>query len=197
MGLELEYGLGQTPLDGDELDGLIPPVQTRALLNEVEEANINLAIEWSRRIRPSLEEILTQAFLCRVHERMFGDVWNWAGTFRTSNKNLGVDKTVISVELRNALDDCRYWIEQKTFEPDDIAIRFKHRVVSVHPFPNGNGRHSRLVADILISKYFKRPHFSWGSGNLTDDGKSRQHYIHAIRQADKGKFEELLSFARS
>jgi len=197
MGLDIQYGQGQTPIDDDEAEGLIPPVRTRDLLNEVEEANISHAIEWTRRIHPSLDEILSRDFLCRVHEKMFGDVWKWAGTFRLSNKNLGVDKTEIAIELRNAIDDCKHWIDNAVYEPDEIAIRFKHRVVSIHPFPNGNGRHSRLMADILISKYFKKPHFSWGSGDLNDDGASRGQYLHAIREADKGKFEELLVFARS
>jgi Fic-DOC domain mobile mystery protein B len=197
MGLDIQNGPGQTPIDDDESEGLIPPVRTRDLLNEVEEANISHAIEWTRRIHPPLDEILSRDFLCRVHEKMFGDVWKWAGTFRLSNKNLGVDKTEIATALRNVFDDCRYWIDNTMYEPDEIAIRFKHRVVSIHPFPNGNGRHSRLMADILISKYFKKPYFSWGSGDLTDEGASRRQYLHAIREADKGKFEELLVFARS
>jgi Fic-DOC domain mobile mystery protein B len=128
---------------------------------------------------------------------MFSEVWKWAGTRRKTYKNLGVDKSEIPMALRNALDDCRYWIDNKVFEPDEISVRFKYLIVRVHPFANGNGRHSRLMADILISKHFRKPVFSWGGKDLVRDGENRRAYLEALREADGGKFGKLIAFARS
>ena len=198
MGLALEYIEGQTPIDEDEKEGLkIKTISTRGELDEFEQKNIEEAIEWSIRRKFTIEEILTQEFIFGVHKRMFNFVWNWAGKLRKTNKNIGVDKFQISVELRKVLDDCQFWIDHSTFEPDEIAIRFKHRLVQTHIFPNGNGRHSRLCADILISHGFNRPVFSWGTANLTKKGESRKKYLHAIYKADQGIYGPLIKFARS
>lgn len=136
---------------------------------------------------------------------MYGDVWAWAGEFRKTNKNIGVDKWQIPTELRYLLDDIRYWHENNTYPPDEIAVRFKHRLVSIHCFANGNGRHSRLIADIIIEKINKKPVFTWGSTNLPNDGsvlsqskdKDRAAYLRAVKAADQGDFSLLLAFARS
>lgn len=136
---------------------------------------------------------------------MFGDVWAWAGEFRKTNKNIGVDKWQIPTELRYLLDDIRYWHENNTYPPVEIAVRFKHRLVSIHCFANGNGRHSRLMADIIIEKIYKKPVFTWGSTNLPNDGsvlgqskdKDRAAYLRAVKAADQGDFSLLLAFARS
>lgn len=197
MGLDIRYIECQTPLEEEEKEGLIPPINTRMELNELEQANIERAILWTRRISPSLDELLSQEFVERVHKEMFGDIWKWAGTPRKTNKNLGADKHEIPMALRSAFDDCRYWIEHRTFEPDETAVRFKHRIVCVHPFANGNGRHSRLIGDILMSKYFKRPVFSWGGADLVSEGESRREYLKAIREADGGSYRGLVLFARS
>lgn len=201
MGLtNLHYEDGQTPLDEDEKDGLlIPSVTTKGELDEVEQRNIEEAVRWvvQRRKRFTADEILTEFFVQELHKRMLATVWEWAGQFRKSNKNIGVDKYHIAMHLRHFLDDCRYWIEHKTFSPDEIAIRLKHGIVNIHCFANGNGRHSRLLADIIIEKVFGLPVFSWGGQNLTYAGNIRQQYLAAIRQADKGSFEQLLAFARS
>jgi Fic-DOC domain mobile mystery protein B len=132
-----------------------------------------------------------------LHKKMLGDVWKWAGSFRNSNKNLGVDKYLIGTNLRVLLDDCKFWIEHKTFSEDEIAIRFKHRIVSIHCFANGNGRHSRLMADIIAEKIFGRDVFTWGTHNLVPKGIFRTNYLTALRKADKGDYEELLQFARA
>jgi Fic-DOC domain mobile mystery protein B len=197
MGLTLEYIAGQTPLDEDEKDGLIPPIDSREMLNELEQGNINRAIVWTRNISPSVEDILSEDFIRRVHKKMFGDIWNWAGTYRKTNKNIGVDKYEISSSLKNVFDDCRFWIENSAFAPDEIAVRFKHRVVAVHPFANGNGRHSRLMGDILIQKYIKGQNFSWGNMSLMNEGETRKAYLAAIRKADQGNYADLIKFARS
>jgi Fic-DOC domain mobile mystery protein B len=201
MGLnEIQYEEGQTPLDPDEKDGLlIPTITIRAELDEVEQRNIEDAIRWTieRRKRFTAKEILTEQFVNELHKRMFGEVWQWAGSFRNTNKNIGVDKYQIPSDLRMLLDDCRYWIENKTFSEDEIAVRFKHRIVSIHCFANGNGRHSRLMADVIIEKIFGKPVFTWGSQNLIQSSAFRTSYLSALRQADNGNIEPLVQFATS
>lgn len=128
---------------------------------------------------------------------MFGEVWQWAGSFRNSNKNIGVDKYQIAPDLRMLLDDCRYWIGNNTFAEDEIAVRFKHRIVSIHCYANGNGRHSRLIADVIIEKIFGKPVFTWGRQNLIHSSTYRATYLSALRAADKGNIEPLVRFARS
>jgi Fic-DOC domain mobile mystery protein B len=201
MGLmELQYQEGQTPLDEDEKDGLLlPSVTTRGDLDEVEQRNIEEAIRWTtaRRRRFTAAEVLTEDFVQGLHRRMLGEVWEWAGTFRKSNKNIGIDKYQIHTELRTLLDDCKFWIENKSYGEDEIAVRFKHRIVSIHCFANGNGRHSRLMADIIIEKVFGRAVFTWGSISLIQSGRFRSAYLQALRAADNGNYEPLLQFARS
>jgi Fic-DOC domain mobile mystery protein B len=197
MGLDLDYTNGQTPLDEDEKEGiLIPTITTRGELDEFEQLGVEKAIEWTMKRKFGLGQILTEEFVKELHKKMFVDIWKWAGQFRTSNKNLGVDKTQIRIELKKLLDDCRYWIGKKVFVEDEIAVRFSHRIVTIHPFANGNGRHSRLIADILVSHGFGRPHFSWGSINLTAKGTARSAYLNALRAADRNNYQSLIKFAR-
>ncbi|TFH38375.1 MAG: mobile mystery protein B [Bacteroidia bacterium] len=198
MGLELEYIKGQTPLEEEEKEELkIKTISTRGELDEFEQANIEKAIEWSLKSNPHHDKILTVDFIKEVHKRMFSEVWGWAGRFRKTNKNIGVDKYQIEVELTKLMDDCKFWIENKSFSEDEIAIRFKHRMVKVHPFPNGNGRHSRLCADILISKGLNKKIFTWGSKNISDQGETRAKYLKAIYEADKENIQPLIEFART
>ena len=198
MGLELEYIKGQTPLEEEEKEELkVKTISTRGELDEFEQANIEIAIEWSLKSNPTINKILTVDFIKEVHKRMFAVVWGWAGTYRNTNKNIGVDKYQIELELTKLMDDCKFWIENNTFSEDEIAIRFKHRLVKIHPFPNGNGRHSRLCADILISKGLKNELFTWGSKNITDQGETRTEYLNAIFAADKENIIPLLKFART
>ena len=183
-----------TPLTEEELAGLIPSYVTlRPELNEVEQANILEAEEWAfTRER----DVLDEGFLKNLHKRMFGRVWKWAGTLRRSEKNIGVDAYQISVDLRKLLDDCRFWIEHESYEPDEIAARFHHRLVLIHPFPNGNGRHARTAADLLLVR-LGRPRFTWGRANLVSAGKNRTTYIAALHAADKHDIAPLLAFVRS
>ena len=197
MGLEPPIDPGQTPLDEDERDALlIPTITTRAELDEFEQLNVEEAIQWTLGLRLDADDILTEAFIKNLHERMFGNTWAWAGHFRTTNKNLGVDKFDIPVHLRTLLEDTRFWIHEATFEPDEICIRFKHRLVSIHCFPDGNGRHARLMADILTENVFGRPVFTWGGVTLTRPGQARAVYISALRSADEGDIRPLVEFAR-
>lgn len=198
MGLDLEYINGQTPIDEDEKQGLlIPTITMRSELDEFEQQNIENAVQWTMSRSFSASEILDEDFVCMLHRRMFSDVWKWAGEFRRSNKNIGVDKFQIGIELRNLLDDCRYWIEHSTYPPDEIAVRFSQRLVLIHCFPNGNGRHSRLIADVFVEKVLERPVFTWGSVTLTHRGAARSAYLDALRSADKGDVAPLIAFARS
>ena len=198
MGLELDYIDGQTPLDEEEQEGLlIPTIATRGELDEFEQQNIEKAILWSLNRSFKVETVFTEAFLKTIHKRMYRYVWRWAGEFRKTNKNIGVDRWQIPTELRILLDDVKFWDTNNTYHPDEICIRFKHRLVSIHCFPNGNGRHSRLIADIIIEKVYKLPHFSWGSGNLVKKTDQRSIYLEAIKEADKGDIQPLLKFARS
>ena len=198
MGLDLEYINGQTPLDEEEKEGLlIPTIATRGELDEFEQQNIEQAVQWTlvRSFKP--DTMFTEEFVRMVHKRMYADVWAWAGEFRKTNKNIGVDKWQITSELKYLLDDVKYWYENKIYPPDEIAVRFKHRLVRIHCFPNGNGRHSRLIADIIIEKIYKQPVFSWGASNLASDGDTRTAYLKAVKTADKGDYSLLLTFARS
>jgi Fic-DOC domain mobile mystery protein B len=198
MGLDLYYIDGQTPLDEEEKDGLlIPTIATRIELDEFEQQNIEQAVQWtlSRSFKP--DAVFSVEFLKALHKRMYGNVWAWAGEFRKTNKNIGVDKWQIPTELRTLLDDVKFWYANNTYSPDECTIRFKQRLVSIHCFPNGNGRHSRLIADIVIEKIYKYPVFSWGAANLSNEGDSRAAYIKAVKTADKGDYSLLLNFARS
>jgi Fic-DOC domain mobile mystery protein B len=198
MGLTLDYTDGQTPLDEEERDGLlIPTISTRAELDQFEQQQIEDAVQWTMTRAFSPQAVLTEAFVRSLHKRMFGNIWSWAGEFRKSNKNLGVDKWRIAIELKNLLDDAHYWIRNSVYPGDEVAIRFKHRIVCIHCFTNGNGRHSRLMADVLTEKVFQREVFSWGANDFLKEGEARSAYLSAIKAADAGDYGSLLQFARS
>lgn len=190
----LEQDDASTPLTHEEREGLIPSYITlRSELNEAEQANILEAEEWAFARR---RDVLDERFLTTLHKRIFGRVWRWAGEFRRTGRNIGIDPYHIPVELRQLLDDCRYWIEHGTFEPDEIAAHFHYRLVFIHPFPNGNGRHARLATDLLLIK-LGRPRFSWGRDNLVDASETRRRYVSTLRAADNHDIVPLLKFARS
>jgi Fic-DOC domain mobile mystery protein B len=197
MGLELDYTDGQTPLDEDEKEGLlIPTITTRGELDEFEQLGVEKANEWLLSKKFSVDKMLTEGFVRDLHKKMFSDIWKWAGEFRRTEKNIGVDPVTIPIELRNLLDDCKYWIKNKVFDDDEIAVRLSHRMVWIHPFSNGNGRHSRLIADVLVNKGFGKPYFTWGSVNLTKKGEARNRYLFALRSADNQDYKPLIEFAR-
>lgn len=183
-----------TPLDEEEKDGLIPSyITTRGELNEAEQANILEAEDWAFTRK---RDVLNERFLDDLHKRMLGRVWRWAGTHRRSGKSVGIDAYQIPTALRQMIDDCRYWIAHDTYPPDEIAARFHHRLVWIHPYPNGNGRHARLATDLLL-KSLGQPRFSWGRESLVDAGQTRQRYVDALRAADRHDFWPLLEFVRS
>lgn len=194
MTVDLEYPPGATPLDADELASLIPGhITTQGELNEWEQLNIVQGESWASRQR---KEILNEAFVRQLHKRMFGETWRWAGEFRKSDKNIGVDWLHIAVELKKLLDDLHYQIEHASYPPDETAVRFHHRLVAIHPFPNGNGRHARLMADLLAER-LGQPRFTWGSRSLVDATAMRQRYIAALQAADARDYVPLLTFTRS
>lgn len=185
---------GQTPLTEEELEQLIPAYITlRHELNEAEQSNILEAEEWAFTRK---RDVLSEKFLDSLHKRMFGRVWRWAGKHRQSDKTIGIDAYRIPTELRQLLDDCQYWIDESTYEPDEIAARFHHRLVLIHPYPNGNGRHARLATDLLLVSH-GRPRFTWGRVNLVDASKMRTTYIEALRAADNHDIGPLLEFVRT
>ena len=198
MGLNLKYADGQTPLDEDEKEGLkIKSITTQKELDEFEQLNIEKAVEWTIHANLKPEKILTEKFIKDLHKKMYGDVWKWAGEFRKSDKNIGINWMQIGIELKNLLDDSKYWIENKTYTPEEIAIRFKHRIVAIHCFPNGNGRHSRMMADIIMESIFGKEIFTWHKSNMVKADETRKAYITALREADNGNINPLIEFAEN
>jgi Fic-DOC domain mobile mystery protein B len=198
MGLNLVYIDGQTPLDEEEKEGLrIKTITTREELDEFEQYNIEKAIQWMYSKKMKKEQLLSEKFIRELHKKMYDDVWLWAGKFRTSEKNLGVASYKINSELKMLIDDCLFWIENNTFEPVEIGVRFKHKLVSIHCFSNGNGRHSRLMADLFMEKVFEKSAFSWGGNNLAKSTDKRNSYIRAVQLADKNELQPLIEFAQS
>jgi len=194
---DFEYPEGATPLDPQEAAGLLlTHITKRGELDRWEQDNIVAALDWLDRTRP--KDILNEQFVKELHKRMFSSVWKWAGHFRRADKNLGVSWHQIPMSLKNLLDDTGLWIERGQDSPDEIAVRFHHRLVSVHPFANGNGRHARLMADLVLENIFNTTRFTWGSRQeLSRAGETRSSYIAALREADRGNYEPLLVFARS
>ena len=187
-----------TPLSTDERDGLKQSwITHRQDLNEAEQRNIMNGAAWARRVRKkSLEALLSEDFIRDLHKHMFADVWKWAGSYRNSGKNIGIDAYLIPSEILNLVENVHFWLNQNTYALDEIAVRFHHRLVFIHPFPNGNGRHARLMADLLLERSGRHP-FSWGENAFTDDVALRRRYIQALKAADAHDIKPLLLFARS
>lgn len=198
---EIKYSSGATSLNDKERAGLIPDyITTHGELNELEQKNIQNAIIWLQNKRNS--KVLDQGFVYELHKKMFNDVWKWAGKIRTSGKNIGIDWHQISTQLKLLLDDTSFWIENCTYPLNEIAVRFHHRLVQIHIFPNGNGRHARLVTELLLESNGQKP-FTWGLRNnsspLETENKNerRKEYVTALKAADHGSFKLLLKFVRS
>ena len=183
-----------TPLTSEEREQLIPSyIALRSELNEAEQINIADGMRW---LQSRKRDVLDLDFLNQLHKRMFGNVWRWAGIYRTTARNIGIDAYRIPIELQLAIDDARYWIGAGTYPPDEIAVRFSHRLVAIHPFPNGNGRLSRMLGDAL-ARQLGRPIFTWGSNNLVDANAIRKQYVTALKAADAHEISLFLAFARS
>ena len=193
--MQFEYAPGATPIDPDEAQGLIPKhIKTQGELNAWEELNIVEGAEWIA--RKKITQKLDEGLIRELHSRMFNQTWLWAGTFRKSDKSIGIDWTQIAVALKNLLDNTTYQIENKVMPIDEIVVGFHHKLVLIHAFPNGNGRHARLIADALIVS-LGGERFSWGGNtSIATPGITRQNYLSALRAADKGNIAPLIHFAR-
>lgn len=199
-GEQFEMPEGATPLDADEMQGLlIDTITTQAELNFVEQQSIIESSKWI--FETNHKTILTDQFFKKLHKKMFQSVWTWAGFHRTTNKNIGVEPYKISTEIKKLCDDCEYWIENQTYDWNEIAARFHHKVVWIHPFANGNGRFSRILTDILLKKH-NQTTLTWGRNTFSKDDFSsesalRTEYILSLREADNKKFRKLIHFIRS
>lgn len=190
-------GEGNTPLSPEEQADLIPNLATKEELNDWERQNILEAYTWA--LSPNnlaRRDPFVESYIRDLHRRMFDQTWRWAGAYRTSEKNMGVPHHEIRERLAGLLGDARYWLEHETYGPDELAVRFHHRLVVIHPFANGNGRHARLMADVLAQRQ-DRPVFTWGGADLVRAGDFRRRYIDVLRAADAHDSEPLLAFARS
>lgn len=182
-----------TPLDLEEMEDLIPQfVSTMPELNAHEANNIVDAEIWLSQKKRKVADVLDVNFLLLLHKKMFSKTWKWAGKFRRSNKNIGCDKAYIVEELKLMVGDVRYWVEHKTFSVDESIARFHHRLVKIHPFPNGNGRHARMAADALALALGQSP-FTWGS-ELRSQNSTKEQYIKALQAADREDYKPLLQF---
>jgi Fic-DOC domain mobile mystery protein B len=192
--MKFNYPIGSTPLEHEELAELIPDhITTQEELNAWEEKNILIAQEWAFRQK----EILSVSFIKQLHEHMFNETWKWAGRFRKSEKNIAIHWPQIPIKIKELCDDARYQLDHSIFSKDEIAVRFHHRLVFIHPFSNGNGRHARLMADLLITQQ-GGIRFSWGMHqDLYKATPVRSQYIESLRLADRGDYSKLLKFARS
>jgi Fic-DOC domain mobile mystery protein B len=195
MGFVINYEEGQTPIAEAERRGLKLPLSTQGELDEVEQLNIEKAMVWLLGQEFTAEQVLTETFMKKLHKKMFAEIWKWAGKFRQTEKNIGVPWVQVGRKLKILCDDALFWVEHETFPPKEIALRFKHRLVSIHCFPNGNGRHSRMMADVLMEQVFGLPAFSWSAGNLISATEERKIYIAALRAADQQDMGPLLDFA--
>ena len=188
---------GNTSLSPEEQDDLIPDLSTKEELNEWERQNIIEAYAWvfeRRNLRRN--DPLTEPYVRQLHRRMFDQTWKWAGAYRSTEKNIGIAHYQIREALAALLGDARYWLEHQTYPADEAAVRFHHRLVWIHPFANGNGRHARVMADILVQRQ-GRPAFTWGGASIVHAGEFRSRYIQALRAADAGDLRPILKFARS
>ncbi len=188
---------GNTPLSPEELNDLIPDLTTKEDLNEWERQNILEAAAWALDPRNlNRKDPFSEAYVRELHLRMFDQTWKWAGIYRITEKNIGIPHYQIRESLPALLGDARYWVEHQTFEPDELAVRFHHKLVCIHPFANGNGRHARLMADVVVRR-LARPLFTWGTADIVRAGDFRRSYIEALRAADKNDIQPILVFARS
>lgn len=190
----MDYPDGATPLDPEEMEGLKHKhVTRRGELDHLEQANIESGLQWLARQKKI--DVLDELFMKELHKRLFGEVWTWAGTYRKTEKNIGIDPLQISVQLRSLIDDVKYWIENSTYDSKEIAIRFHHRLVKIHLFPNGNGRHARIMADALLTKQLDNESIDWAKGNdLQSMNERRTEYISALRKADQNDYKPILKF---
>lgn len=196
--MNLTYIDGATPIDPNELLGIIPSHFTlQSQLNEWEQANITEAELWlAKQKLNNPQKILSASFLLKLHKKMFNKTWRWAGQFRKSNKNIGIDWPHISHHLQLLLGDVSFQLQHASYMVEEVVARFHHRLVAIHLFANGNGRHARLSADVLLLS-LNQPRFTWGKNSLSENSRIRKTYITALKAADNGNYEMLLDFVKT
>jgi len=194
--MKIEYPPGATPLEPEDLLELIPTIATHAQLNEFEAQNILEAEQWARGNSRLAGELFSVSGLLQLHRRMFGSTWGWAGRYRTRDTNIGIDFRQIPQKLPALCGDAHYWVTNQTSPWPEIAVRLHHRLVQIHPFVNGNGRHARLVADLLL-EFNGRSRLTWGGRSLVEKSERRTEYIDTLQEADSGRIQRLLQFAES
>lgn len=199
MALTGAHAPGATPLSEEDIAGLkLANITTQGELNEAEAENIIRGQEWALRSRTAkLPEMLCDDYLLRLHKEMFGDVWKWAGKVREHDTNIGVPAHRIRTDLRQLYDEVRGWLEYRAYPPDETSIRLHYRIVTIHAFPNGNGRHARMLAHMAMVRHFGMKPLPWGGSLLRDADRKRKAYIDALAAADNRDFAPLLCFARS
>jgi Fic-DOC domain mobile mystery protein B len=199
--LNHQYSDGNTPIRPEDAEQLIPNISTMSELNEYEALNILEAQTWAFSARTlSSTDPLQETYVRTLHSKMFDQVWKWAGSYRKHKLNIGCDPSDITQRIPQLLGNTKYWLDNKTFPIDECLVRFHHQLVSrIHPFPNGNGRHARMITDVIAMK-FGRPEFRWGAGeNLVAQTSARVQYLAALRALDTNEndVKPLLDFARS
>ncbi len=195
VGLDASVEDGATPIDPDEAEGLIPThITTQADLNQWEAMNISKAQSWAFGAK---RDVLTEQFVRELHRRMFDETWEWAGKYRTTGKSVGIPAHNIAIAVRELVRDVSLWLDHETFSLEEIAVRLHHRLVTIHPFANGNGRHTRMLADLLIWNR-GQPQLAWGGpGDVAHTTQMRTAYLRALRLADNGDIRALIQFAKS
>lgn len=189
---------GATPIDPSEAEGLkIKNISTRAQLDQFEAAGVSAGRLWLERRKGV--DTLTDEFVRILHKKLFGAVWSWAGTYRNTEKNIGIDPSQVSVQVRLLMDDAKCWVENKTYDRLEFAARFHHRLVNIHPFPNGNGRHARIITNGILRNAMNEKPVVWGQGRLhvITDNEERRIYIDALRKGDEGDVRPLIEYLTS
>lgn len=190
---------GSTPLDPDDMEGLkYAHVTTREQLNELEQANILAGQMWaSHRTDLTVDSIFSTDFVLDLHQNLFGDVWKWAGSTRTRELSIGCDPLQVRVNLGNFLEDAKLWIQYGHYSNLELCARIQHKLVEIHPFPNGNGRHSRIFTDVVRIFLLEEPPLKWAKGDLANVSDERRAYISCLKEADKGNFAPFVEYLES
>ncbi len=185
----------KTPEDStpiNDLSGLIPSgITVKSALDEWEAENILKA--YNRYLKTSRKRAISPGLITAVHKEMFGLTWKWAGSFRKENLNLGVEWFAIPVEIKKLCDDIAFWEKSKNVNILEQSVRIHHRLVRIHPFLNGNGRHARMIADIFLSGRGKKLPL-WPDKDMVETTDIRKRYIHCLKEADNGDYAGLLEF---
>lgn len=191
--LDQPDGDGHTLVPDDELEHLkLSYIRTRGELNAAEQAGI--ARVYASRRRPTLDRLLDDLYLRRLHRRMYDQVWDWAGRYRLVDTNIGIDPPQIPAAVRDLVAGAKMWFDGG--DPSVEAVRLYHRLVFIHPFVNGNGRFSRLAAHFAGRALDIEP-FTWGASLGLDTTTLRRRHLEALWAADAGDLDPLIVFSRS